>query len=93
MNNKIKISIIAVVILALIVVGFKLTGFYSSVDKSIPDKDWMVDNCDCIERNNLKCKEGYELKERICVKDNLVTNVLLGCSKYDCDGTIYGVEE
>lgn len=52
---------------------------------------WLVDNCNCTERNNLKCPEGFVLESdiRLCRNKSEVTNVLLGCSKYDCNEEIY----
>ena len=43
---------------------------------------------------NLKCQGGFELKEKVCINEekNLVTNVLLGCSKYDCEGEVWRVK-
>ena len=47
--------------------------------------------CRCIERKRLRCLEGFELdsENRLCRKGNDFTNVILGCSKYECSGTIY----
>lgn len=53
-------------------------------------EDKLVDNCDCIERERLKCSEGFELniEKRRCERDEVFTNVLLKCSKYNCsEGT------
>jgi len=51
------------------------------------------DKCRCIERERLRCNEGFELdlENRLCrnVNGKEVTNVILGCSKYECSGTVY----
>ncbi|MFH1325217.1 MAG: hypothetical protein ABIH49_00405 [archaeon] len=51
-------------------------------------EDWLPENCNCVERNRLKCSLGFELdKEReLCVNkiEKTFTNVLLGCSVYSC---------
>ena len=52
-------------------------------------EDELVDNCDCIKRERLKCPEGFELIGRSCKRDGKWTNVLLGCSKYNCSGEIH----
>ena len=51
--------------------------------------DKLVDNCDCIERERLKCSEGFELRGNVCKRDGEWTNVLLGCSKYNCSEGIH----
>lgn len=49
------------------------------------------ETCRCVERERLRCNEGFELdlENRICKNGNDITNVILGCSKYECSGTIY----
>ena len=58
------------------------------------DLDWLSDNCDCIERERFKCSNGFEVDEerRLCFKGNEITNVLLGCSMYNCSGEIKKVK-
>lgn len=98
--NSLILKIVLTVVLLGIVVGgillFKKLNTTSVKDGS-PEYEKLVNECKCIERNNLKCPEGFVLVEnsRVCRDEahNLVTNVLLGCSKYDCNGKIYEVEE
>lgn len=52
-------------------------------------QDQLVDNCDCIERERWKCSEGFELIGRACKRDGDWTNVLLGCSKYNCSDGVH----
>ena len=51
---------------------------------------WLTQNCNCLERTKFGCVEGYVLLNRSCVNEQTksFTNVLLGCSKYDCSGEI-----
>jgi len=92
MDKKIKILITAIIILLLIGIGYKIVRIPFNEDKPVPDSDWLHDNCNCTERNNLQCPEGYTLDVRACIKNKTMTNAILKCSKYDCNGTIYEVE-
>ena len=49
------------------------------------------DRCRCIERERLRCNDGFELdaENRLCRSGKEVTNVILACSKYECSGVIY----
>ena len=53
-------------------------------------REWLVDNCECVEKNITRCWEGFELSEdeKRCRKEGKITNVLKSCSRYDCDGEI-----
>lgn len=52
----------------------------------------LVDDCKCIEKNRATCSEGFVLSAdgKACRNEpkKVFTNVLLSCSKYDCDGEI-----
>ena len=65
----------------------KNTGNTSDENFSFYDED----KCRCIERERLKCLEGFELdlENRLCRKGNEITNVILGCSEYECSGVVY----
>ena len=88
--------ILGIAVLLILVVGFfAFKKFTGNVAMENTEKyDWLVDNCECIERENLKCPDGFELEERVCrdKEKNTFTNVLLGCSKYDCNGKVWGVK-
>jgi len=51
------------------------------------------ETCRCIERDRLRCNEGFELdsKNKLCrsADGKEVTNVILACSKYECSGFVY----
>jgi len=90
----------AIGFILLSIIGFSIvkyikinTGFVVSEDYE-EDLDWLSDNCDCIERERFKCTGGFEVDEerRLCFKDNTITNVLLGCSMYNCSGEIRKVK-
>ncbi|MBU0957785.1 MAG: hypothetical protein KKF56_03155 [Nanoarchaeota archaeon] len=51
-----------------------------------PDKDWLIENCECIERNHIVCPEGFEVVGDFCLNEtqNQYTSRLLKCSKYQC---------
>ena len=114
--KKQKKIVAGTIVLLIILFGItfitnKMTSYI--VEDETPDIDWLVDNCECIERENLKCDEGFELFEEerlckrtiikcpseivldiegICKSEKQYTNVLLGCSKYNCTGEIYEIE-
>ena len=102
-NNARKIILTILIILILTVAVFliiKLTLNSSNQDDSNQSnqsnfEDWLHDNCNCTERNNWKCPKGYYLvpEQKLCERNDnkTYTNVLLGCSKYDCNGTIYNI--
>ena len=50
-------------------------------------------NCNCLARERLLCNPGYKLDavHRLCISSQNYTSVMLGCSKYDCSGTIYSL--
>ena len=71
MKKDIKKVILTIVILivVLILVIFVRKGLTSNIIESqVPDIDWLIDNCECIERENLKCPQYFELVEgkRMC---------------------------
>jgi len=96
-RKKIIAIIGAIVLLEIILfVVIKFNSERTNENSSLQeDISWLHDNCDCIERNNWKCPDGFYLVsgEKSCKRmDNKsITNVLLGCSKYDCNGTIHEV--
>lgn len=69
---KIKNIILAVIILAILVAGFFLIkNFTGNVVKDESKKElWLENNCKCIERENIKCAEGYDLmkEKQLCAK-------------------------
>jgi len=94
--------ILSVIILIFFMINVLLTSkvIYEEKEKileAIEDKRlfyedlFSEDNCRCFERERLKCSGEFELVEekRLCKKGNEITNVLLGCSKYECSGQVY----
>ncbi len=53
-NKKIIVLSILLLILALVILSF-----VSGIFKKTPENYWLENNCECIERSNLKCPEGY----------------------------------
>ncbi len=92
MKEKMLVIILAV-LLAVLILGFFITKTITTnaVKENNAKFDWLKDNCNCIERDNLKCPEGFVLEPdaKLCKKGIDITNVLLGCSKYDCNEEIY----
>ena|SRR3989344_4101671 len=56
-------------------------------------ESWLPENCDCLEKERIKCSDGFELVGNLCRNETekTFTNVLKACSKYDCkdEGTVY----
>ncbi len=69
---KTKNIILAIIILAVLVAGFftfkNITG--NVVKEGSKKELWLENNCECIERENIKCAEGYELmdEKQLCAK-------------------------
>jgi len=86
-----KLYIIGAIVIALVLLIFFLYGL--NKNKQVPDDFdfYFEDVCRCLERDRLKCSNGFELDEerRACIKEGEYTNVLLGCSKYECSGDLY----
>ena len=86
---------IGIIILAVVVAGFLLFNNFKTgnVIENEKQLDHIKDTCECIERNNLKCSGDFQLdpKDGMCKKLGTITNPLLGCSKYDCQGEIYEI--
>ena len=96
MKSKIRKTIWVVIgILVLLALSFfllKKTILGNVIKDGSSEANWAKENCNCTERNNLKCPDGYEVRDRLCAGEGSVTNPVLGCSKYDCNGTIYEVK-
>ena len=62
-------------------------GTWKYADDFTSDK-----NCRCLEREIKECfLEGFEYipERKICKNENLVTNPISRCSKYECSGEVY----
>lgn len=95
-KNKDQAMLIAgIIVVAIVIVGFviKTAMNVNSVKKQEEQKiyyEWLVDNCECTEHERIFCQEGFELSEskKICVAEGKFTNVLKGCSQYNCEEEI-----
>jgi len=54
-------------------------------------EEMFPENCDCLEKERIKCSDGFELIGSICKNETLkiFTNVLKGCSEYKCSDGNY----
>ncbi|MBI2043725.1 hypothetical protein HYT25_05030 [Candidatus Pacearchaeota archaeon] len=56
-------------------------------------ENWLPENCNCLEKERIKCVDGFELVGNLCRNEaeKTFTNVLKACSKYSCEdeGTTY----
>ena len=96
--NKFRLAI-AILILATAILG--LMNYHGKITANVIKEqqeqnyleDWLPENCDCLEKERIKCSDGFELIGNICKNkaEETFTNVLKACSKYDCqaEGTIY----
>ena len=92
-NRKILIAVTIILLLAFAsLVVYREANAVIQSKKTISDESFFSDNkCTCLERNRNKCSDGYELKQNLCVNQTLktYTNVLKGCTKYECNTTFY----
>ncbi len=51
-------------------------------------REWLAENCECLEEERFFCNEGFVLNGSWCFKEEIYTNRLKACSKYDCSGDI-----
>jgi len=95
MFKRKKLIILGIVIVILIVAAFFIPKNISGnvVKDNTPGHYNLINNCECVERNNLICLEGFELDDDgFCRKDNFLAFPAKGCSQYDCDGEIWKVK-
>ena len=92
------VLVVALAIIALLLVYFRnlqgstnttsSSNFYSGSDYP----SGYSDSCTCTAHERMKCSDSsWTLypENRLCKKGSQVTNVVWGCSEYDCAGTIY----
>jgi len=98
-QNKIML-IVAIVLVGLVVslYAIKLAMTANAIkiqEEQVKYYDWLVDNCKCLSHERIFCREGFELSEHkeFCRADGKITNVLKGCSEYDCSGEIVSWDE
>jgi len=92
----IMLILLSVIILgSLLLVILKLIANQSDNNQSTGlaiDDFYSSDNCRCLEREDLRCGNSswqLDAERRICVNGKSITNVILGCSKYECNGITY----
>lgn len=76
-----KINLILIIVLALVFLAaafFIVKNFTGNVVKDESKKEiWLENNCECIERENLKCPEGFELPK----DGGLCEKIVLECKQ------------
>ncbi|MAH03173.1 hypothetical protein CMI39_00085 [Candidatus Pacearchaeota archaeon] len=93
MKIKNIILIIAIlIIISFVVIFAKNVSVANAIKEQIIYEEFLVENCDCLEKERIKCFEGYELGDKFCRKGNDVTSSLRACSKYNCSGEIHNLE-
>ena len=96
---KKETNIVRILVIVIILLIFAVLYLFIQLDKikrsdvgeevcNEDNIDWIIDNCECVERNIRTCPEGFELEGVRCRKDNDITNSLLECSKYNCTSVI-----
>lgn len=81
--------LVFVVVVLIVAINVKKELTANAIKEQLAQEKWFLDNCDCMERERLKCPEGFTLEGRLCKAEGKYTNVLLACSKYDCSGEIH----
>ena len=89
------VLILVAALLVLTQVGNLTTHAVNEFNEKAYTYEWVKDNCDCVERERLYCRfDGFEVDEKgRCKNGTDVTSPILGCSKYDCAGQEYIVDE
>ena len=87
------IAIIIVILLAsaIFINKVKTGNAIREVEEQKTLESMFSDNCKCVEKERVGCSSGFELKGGICKNETLkiFTNVLKGCSEYECSGGNY----
>lgn len=94
-KNTKRIAMIAFIVVAVIVLALiiKLPPFVNNASKSSEyPSAYSEDTCACIARERLKCPDDswkLNVTQRFCQRGKEITNIILGCSKYECSGIFY----
>jgi len=81
----ILIAVIIILVLALAYSIFYYTNKINAGYDKKPGREWLVDNCKCVEWNGTAhCFEGFELVKGFCRNGTYITNKLISCSRYKC---------
>lgn len=93
--NERNSFILAVVLVALIVLIYAVQVSVPYFENSKSEKqeayhEWLVGNCDCLEKEKIVCMEGFEYDEErnFCVAEGKYTNVRKSCSQFNCSEEI-----
>jgi hypothetical protein len=90
-----RIFIILIATLLFVILIFY--GYQKITSNAIKEQEklhsWLIDNCNCTEKSHIICPSGYEYKEGYCKSGEFFTLISKGCSKYDCSGTLYILNE
>ena len=93
-ERKILITILIIILLIFLPFLLIINFIENSANKKIQEQedyyDLLVDNCECIANEKLACSKGFVLNEtaRLCRTEGKYTNVLLGCSQFNCEDEI-----
>jgi len=95
-QNKLDIKrILIILVLTLIFVVIAISIYSYMTGKAVEEqeklKDWLIDNCNCTEKNHIFCSDNYEYNGKYCVYENYFTYASKGCSKYECSDGIYNL--
>ena len=96
--NKFRFAV-AILILAVAIFGLvhyqgKITANAIKIQEEQKFlNEWLPENCKCLEKNATRCSDGFELVGNLCKNEakKTFTNVLKACSKYDCSGIVYNL--
>jgi hypothetical protein len=94
-NKKINIIIVSLIVLLAVIIGILV---FSNKPKENTSAGLSIDDfysdeqCRCLERENLRCANSswqLDLERKACIYEKSITNVVLGCSRYECNGITY----
>lgn len=87
-KNAVTLALIAAVVILVLALAYSIFYYASKISAGYsknPDREWLIDNCKCVEYNGIPhCFEGFELVRGFCRNGTDITNRLISCSKYKC---------
>ncbi len=94
--NKFRLAI-AILVLAAVILGLMYHQI-SITANAVKEKQemeyyesWLPENCVCLEKERIKCTDGFEVINGLCKNEiqKTFTNVMKACSEYKCSDENY----
>ena len=96
-KNAVTASLVAVIIILVLVQAYSIFYYTNKINAEYsknPDREWLIDNCKCVEYNGIPhCLEGFELVKGVCRNGTSISNRLIACSRYKCPEYFVDINE